>query len=582
MKFYFSWENGGLDKSVTAFSVSIKQKEGELARALVKISREENVFAKRYARITLDVGDGPSVIFCGRVTNVPVSIEKDLMLVELIARPSDLDARIAKLFEHGHDDVARFFPGYLGSSALESSPSLYYIDKATHEVSLSNIVAGERIIDLRGKYHADSFNAQYLDEPFDALDLKLTAVWNREVSHVNDIYGEIAKKFDGRTLSGDDYIKKFNAIVKKIDNSPNCIVLSARVKKHSEGTAKRNLGQYRVRFEKSRITGELVVETVSHEKRVETFSARIINRHQGRKSGRIKTLSFAIKNAPIGPDMDGGGNFFLCPLGRAVIRHALARADSFLKFSTRCIYVTFSGEISDMALVTTNDSVFITNPIFGQSDIIAKVIKTELFADSERRYAKITAAISLGCDEWSEYIEKSRIVEKRSDRTIHAEEKTTDSYECGSTREDRVKASVDIGAHTPAIVSSIIHSSTKDNTSTSGSSITYTGPKANTSAPIDFDNMTQTVQGTRAADLAGSVVEDVSVRNTFTEQERALLLGEFASLDDLGAAAESAKTDVRIRLRNPRGAGFVRTDFSVPEIETTSLAGALLQDAEDV
>lgn len=401
MQFYFKWKNDDISISnseLNIFAISIVQKEGEFAKANIKICNQENISSREYGEISAEFSGVRRTIFVGKVLSIPVSTEKDMMTIELISKPRDYRAKINKIISENFKTpfYNKLFPSPDGDTEpIEARSAFYYVDKVSGDITLSDVVGDQNTPNKVVNYFEDSLSVQYGTEPVDAVELLIQVDWVSEYSEILDLYNNIANKCK-YTLSGDDFIHKFNIIVNKISNDPNYIILSNSVREIAKENISKTIGPYVASMKKSVIDGELLVKAFVDIKRQETFRVLIHNNHKGSSSGKIKKIGFNLGTISNTEEIDSLDSFFMTKAGREAVDHGLKRAKAYIKFSTRMVYVTFSGTLEDLADITTNNTVTLKHKLFGNTNITGKVIKTELSVDSQKKYVRITLGVSLG------------------------------------------------------------------------------------------------------------------------------------------------------------------------------------------
>lgn len=404
MKFYFVWtdkfnEEVEIKEDVRLFSINISQKEGEFAKARVKINKSIELAKQKYAKIVAEINGSIKTLFSGEVINIPVNVEKDLMLLELLSRHNEYELFLRELNNTKNIPPYKneFFENAgIKSDVLEASCCLYYWDKVSGQVSLSDIVNGERSIDLSDKYNPDSFRVQYALDPIDKVNLKIKVSWLQERSFIKNLYEEISNKFSGLTFTADDLIKKFHGIVTRLQNRIDCLILSNKISKNIIEDVEKNIDGKIVKLQKSAVSGELLTQIFYNQKKDELFEISIINDHQCNSVKKFKELNYDLGIIPYFDDENYNNSFFKTGNGIDAIYHAILRAFSFIKFSTRCIYITFTGTVEDLCEVTLKDSVIINNNMFSGQNIKGKVVRTELIVDSSKSYIRLTIGVSVG------------------------------------------------------------------------------------------------------------------------------------------------------------------------------------------
>ncbi|MDR1365870.1 MAG: hypothetical protein LBJ03_02130 [Holosporales bacterium] len=239
MKFLLDWINSFDDCATVwrgdehVFHLTLQHQENCFAAAKATLVNSRlsqlDCVRKRYARIGIQWGDGSDVqpIFFGCVTAVPTRIGKNLTVLELLSRPDDafekferLKARLKnspvwdELFvpESRQDD-----PTYL----LEGISGLYYWDKVTGELSVSDINFGREHRVINRTTSAD-IDLKFCSDPLDSINIRVQVEWIQKAQGILDLSRFISKNFaDGiiNSFTGNDLKQRFRRLHYGIKNS---------------------------------------------------------------------------------------------------------------------------------------------------------------------------------------------------------------------------------------------------------------------------------------------------------------------------------------------------------------------------
>lgn len=162
--FYFAWVSAGSTSFQHSYarndeevvSVEITHSEGELASLAIVLRNprvgllhpSRNVWAWLSYETESDSG-GPTPLFFGRLIAVPDELQDDAVTLTFLARPADYEDR--KLIVAEALKVPPYYdPVWLteeqrasSDGVLEGRPVAWHIDRVTHEVTVSSILAGE-------------------------------------------------------------------------------------------------------------------------------------------------------------------------------------------------------------------------------------------------------------------------------------------------------------------------------------------------------------------------------------------------------------------------------------------------------
>lgn len=207
MTFYFAWVEPGDTTFTSAFerydeqllSFSIQQSEGDFATLTARIKNSGlGLLAptrKRWAWLSWD--DGASTVtplFFGRIVGVPEAQDGEVLVLTLVARPSDYAARKETLADTlralpEHDPVwinprLRDDPDVV----LEARSALWHIDRTSHAVTVSDIVTAEDgTVNLGTGFIRDSLAVRYSHMPKTRVAVEATVTWPQKKARVLDV-----------------------------------------------------------------------------------------------------------------------------------------------------------------------------------------------------------------------------------------------------------------------------------------------------------------------------------------------------------------------------------------------------------
>lgn len=253
MKLFFNWCNDFFEKKTECemiesneeiFHFEIRQTENSLGMATVMLNKNGKSFLffqkYRYALISIYKDEKLIPIFKGRIISFPISFHKNFLTIELISEifTDDLceicDALQTKyycdrLFFHKNEvqkndekkiidftktdssektdcEICKMF-GSFPKEKLENLKELLntqqllpHFDKVNGGITLSNIFRGKRRFEISFN---DLFDAKIFvnKKPFSCVNIFLTVNWKRYKSGFFDLGAEIAKHFDGGTIT---------------------------------------------------------------------------------------------------------------------------------------------------------------------------------------------------------------------------------------------------------------------------------------------------------------------------------------------------------------------------------------------
>lgn len=141
---------------------------------------------RQAALISVSEDDDPAsavLVFRGRVVGVPTALTLPFVRVELIAAPENLQERLEAfaaanaalpfdepLVASGEDAATR---------ALAARGAFYYVDPATHAISLSDVIEGDRVVDIGADHWWDRFDWQLTEPPVASARIRARVPWTQ-------------------------------------------------------------------------------------------------------------------------------------------------------------------------------------------------------------------------------------------------------------------------------------------------------------------------------------------------------------------------------------------------------------------
>lgn len=214
--FYFAWVDAEettfgpehIRNDETPFSLEIQHTEGDLPALDVEIVNPRvGLLApgrKRWAWVSYRKVDTTVVpIFFGRLVGMPNDLQGNMVRLTLVARPVDYEAAKAALAEALR--VAPYYdPIWLSEeeradpdNVLEGRSALWHVDRVTHALTVSDIVAGE---DSQLDYDEDvafydSLRVSFGESPARRVVLTASVNWSQEGSGDVDITKDLIQAF---------------------------------------------------------------------------------------------------------------------------------------------------------------------------------------------------------------------------------------------------------------------------------------------------------------------------------------------------------------------------------------------------
>lgn len=231
--FYFAWVNpsqdaftGAMareDEKIVGFEVT--HDEGDFASATIEIRNPRigllNAGRKVWAWLSWD-GDpastgGPEPLFFGRLVGVPADMQSETVTLTFIARPRTYNSQKRAVAETLK--VAPYWdPVWIPKerrndpdAALEARSALWHIDRISHSVSISDIVAGEDgTVALTGDdIVADTLSMTYGEPPLRTVSVTAEVLWSQKARGEIDITKELVAAFAAAGTTGNYLISSF-------------------------------------------------------------------------------------------------------------------------------------------------------------------------------------------------------------------------------------------------------------------------------------------------------------------------------------------------------------------------------------
>lgn len=194
------------DEVVRSFAVS--QQEGDLCGLSVTIERPSEALLDparpQWVWLSMEEGSALTPLFFGRVVGLPTNIQGDFVAVEFIAKPADFEARkitvaaglrVAPFWDYAFVDPQMWDDA---DTALEARTDVWHVDRVTHDVTISSIIAGEdgTINITSDLIPEDGFDLSYSEAPLRKVNLDLRAMWTQEKTGTLDITSKLLKAFE--------------------------------------------------------------------------------------------------------------------------------------------------------------------------------------------------------------------------------------------------------------------------------------------------------------------------------------------------------------------------------------------------
>lgn len=218
-RFYFAWVAPNETSFTQAharederiYSINVSHSEDGFASAEIDIRNPRvgllHPNRKTWAWISWDGDDNSSVgaepLFFGRLVGAPTEFQNEIIRLTFKARPADYDAR--KRVAAAAMKVAPYWdPVWIDPArrddpdvVLEARSALWHIDRITHSVTASDIIAGEdgTIALGTGDIYHESLSMTYEAVPLRQVNVEAEVYWTQTGDGSVDITRELVKAF---------------------------------------------------------------------------------------------------------------------------------------------------------------------------------------------------------------------------------------------------------------------------------------------------------------------------------------------------------------------------------------------------
>ena len=432
MNTYFSWvkkdevfdPGAHAREDLQIFKLNISQKEGEVALAQLTVLKQElPPTDQRYAFISCQNEEGEiQLIFKGKLVFFPKIMNDESVLLEFSAEPDQSREQLEKLQEslrvHPYWDelfVHSLDGKHDAIEFLDARSELYYWDRITGELSLSNLFLGRKTWDLSNEILKDSLKVTLGETPLSEITVNVIAEWTQKAEGHIDVSHRIARHFSGgmiNTLTPADFKNRWPKEGQKISggrsgyqiikshiteiNPPKTGILNSyptvtgplwRVNTQtSEPEA--------IRLKRSWLKARLLLGWSYRQKRREIMSFCLPQNHQLSVGTHRKEKKLNLHLQAIGDSHRS--NFFNTKRGRMAIDHAIEVAKSYLAGSSRCVEIEFEVPFHSILQLTTDHDVVLKGVVIPGGLVKGKVVSYRLSKDGLKSIGWVKLAIAVG------------------------------------------------------------------------------------------------------------------------------------------------------------------------------------------
>ena len=434
MNTYFSWvrkdeifsPNAHAREDLQIFKLNISQKEGEVALAQLTVFKPNlPPINQRYAFISCQNEWGEiQLLFKGRLIFFPKVMGDESVLLEFSAEPDQSKDQLEKLQEtlkvHPYWDdlfVHSLDGKYDAIEFLDARSDLYYWDRMTGELSLSNLFSGRKTWDLSNEVLKDSLKVTLGEIPLSEITVNVIAEWTQKAEGHIDVSHKIARYFSGgmiNTLTPTDFKNRWPKKGQKISNGRSGYeILKSQIKEisppktgilNSYPTVTRPLWRMNtqtsepeaIRLKRSWLKARLLLGWSYRQKRREIASFCLPQNHQLNAGSHRKTKTLNLYLQAITDSHHSG--FFNTKRGRMAIDHAIEVAKAYLAGSSRCVEIEFEVPFHSILHLTTDHDVVLKGAMIPGELVKGKVVAYRLMKDGLRSIGWVKLAIAAGVE----------------------------------------------------------------------------------------------------------------------------------------------------------------------------------------
>ena len=210
MTFQFAWagpaetsfgpEHAREDEEVFAFW--LEHTEGDFPTLSLDIRNPRRQFLGDGADLWMWLAEDGVPLFFGRLVALPEDLHAEIVRLTFVARPSGYDATKRALAETLK--TAPFWdPVWIRDerisdpdTVLEARTALWHIDRVTHEVTVSDIIAGEDGTLAISDHDYDSLSLRFAAPPVRRVKVDAEISWDQQASGTLDITAELLAAFE--------------------------------------------------------------------------------------------------------------------------------------------------------------------------------------------------------------------------------------------------------------------------------------------------------------------------------------------------------------------------------------------------
>lgn len=432
MNFFFKWSHpteildlNKVDKSdLDIIDFCLTQREGEIALCQLTIPLMADLKPYQYAILFVEIDGNRTLLFKGKLTNLPVQINEMQQRVEFFALPVDANTQLETLRDNIQkssewdelfvDSAQRQDP----VEVLEAMPSLFCWHPVTHQVSISHLFHGrENVCYDTSQILQDSFCVKVARLPKPYINVSIVAEWIQEATGEINVFPLIEKKFTNNkinTLTANGLMNSWPRTGQLLGRSGYAVVESnlqpilpgstGILNVYPQMTEKITFNDASIDgiyLKRSWFTGKLTLEWTYRQRRREIVSFRLNHKSHLLQRAEAKKLDVVLRLANITNELTSPSapSFFETERGRKTIDHAVKIARCHLASSARGLEVVFKVALDHALSLSLDHLVEIHHPSLPAGKAKGKLIGYKLVASFEKRWAQLKVALSTGMGE---------------------------------------------------------------------------------------------------------------------------------------------------------------------------------------
>lgn len=443
--FYFAWIEDGsvafgpehhrVDEDV--FKATIEHAEGEFATLTIEIRNPKigvlNPSRPQWAWLSEEKDGTVYPLFRGRVSSVPADMDREVITLELMARPVDFTSQKTAVAETLK--VAPYYdPVWIPAdhlddpdAVLEGRSALWHIDRTSNEVSVSdyNIGEGSTYSLGTGDIDNDTLSVSFGSLPTDRIKMTAKVSWDQtckrdiDISSVitqgfaaaGSIHGRISSYTGGGLqsdwpLEGDDIGGDWSYGPCTFTLLSGKTVANSYIDSCIEPTEDSLVNPVTARFYLWSFSQQTIVRMDTSRSRSETISFEATAQVQSFKSTEESdVLELSYDSERISEDVDGDGSipigalsrrsYFATDRGRRSIDFLMCVIRANFMKNARAVEVEFTSDFDLLRDITLRDNVQIAHPNLPGGSVSGKVISYRLEIDGDS--GSMEASVRIGC-----------------------------------------------------------------------------------------------------------------------------------------------------------------------------------------